>query len=403
MSYPIQDSSHNAQNDFSSPTFALVAGEASGDTLGADLIRQLKTDYPNAQFVGIGGPKMQGEGLVSWYPMEKLSVMGLFEVLKHLPELLKLRKELIQRLSQLKPDVFIGIDAPDFNFTVERQLKAAGIPAVHYVGPSVWAWREKRLEKIKKSVDGVLVLFPFEPPIYHKYGIPVQYVGHPLANQVPENPDKNRARRQLNLSEAGQYTGILPGSRMSEIDKMADVYIQAAVKLKEIYPDMHFLVPCVHERAKARVQQAVDQYAPDLSISLILQQAQTVMEASDQLIVTSGTATLEAALMQRPMVLSIKVHPISYWIMKRLATTQWIGLPNILAQQTLVPELIQDQATPERIALELGRLVADKKLRERQLSAFKRQAEQLRQPSAKLAVQAIRQWAKLPEQSDQSA
>lgn len=377
------------------PVFALVAGEASGDTLGADLIQELKQRYPHARFVGIGGPKMQALGFESWVPMEKLSVMGLFEVLKHLPELLKIRKSLIQNLLDLRPDVFIGIDAPDFNFTVERRLKVAGIPTVHYVGPSVWAWREKRLEKIKQAVDGMLVLFPFEPTIYHKYQISVQYVGHPLANQVPEQPNTQQARKKLGLPEAGQFTGILPGSRMSEINKMADVYIQAAAKLSIIYPEMQFIVPCVHEKAQKRIQQAVEQFAPKLPIHLFMQQAQTVMEASDQLIVTSGTATLEAALMQRPMVLSIKVHPISYWIMKRLATTQWIGLPNILAQQSLVPELIQAEATPEKIALELGRLVVDKQNRAKLLRAFKAQAELLKQPSAKLASEAIAQWAGL--------
>ena len=377
------------------PVFALVAGEASGDTLGADLIQELKSRYPHARFVGIGGPKMQALGFESWVPMEKLSVMGLFEVLKHLPELLKIRKNLIQNLLALKPNVFIGIDAPDFNFAVERQLKAAGIPTVHYVGPSVWAWREKRLEKIKHAVDGMLVLFPFEPPIYDKYQIPVQYVGHPLANQVPETPNVQRARKKLGLPEQGQFTGILPGSRMSEIDKMADIYIQAARQLALLYPQMQFLGPCVHEKARQRMQQAIDQFAPQLPIHLYRQQAQTVMEASDQLIVTSGTATLEAALMQRPMVLSIKVHPISYWIMKRLATTQWIGLPNILAQQSIVPELIQQAATPEKIALELGRLVVDIPKRTAQLTAFKKQAELLKQPSAKLASDAICRWANL--------
>lgn len=376
-------------------TIAMVAGEASGDTLGADLLVELKQCYPQAKFVGIGGPKMQALGFESWVPMEKLSVMGLFEVLKHLLELLKIRKRLIADLKAIQPAVFIGIDAPDFNFTVERQLKQVGIPTVHYVGPSVWAWREKRLEKIKQAVDGMLVLFPFEPPIYHKYDIPVQYVGHPLANQVPEQPNAQAARQALGLNEMGSYTGILPGSRMSEINKMADVYVQAAAKLAEIYPEMQFIVPCVHEKAKARMQQAVENYAPNLPIHLFMQQAQQVMEASDQLIVTSGTATLEAALMQRPMVLSIKVHPISYWLMKRLATTQWIGLPNILAQQTIVPELIQQEATPEKIALALGRLVMDQQAREKQLSAFKEQAKALKQPSAQLAADAIAKWASL--------
>jgi len=390
--------SNKSSNTFlkNAPIFALVAGEASGDTLGADLIQVLKQQYPQARFVGIGGAKMQALGLETWVPMEKLSVMGLFEVLKHLPELLKIRKQLIQNLLDIKPDVFIGIDAPDFNFTVERHLKKAGIPTVHYVGPSVWAWREKRLEKIKQIVDGVLVLFPFEPPIYHKYQIPVQYVGHPLANQVPQQPNAQRARKVLGLPERVQVTGILPGSRMSEIDKMADIYVQAAAQLWHDYPEMQFIVPCVHEKAWIRMQQAVRQFAPDLPLHLVMQQAQNVIEASDQLIVTSGTATLEVALMQRPMVIAIKVHPVSYWIMKWLATTQWIGLPNVLAQKSLVPELIQAEATPEKIAYELRQLVQDPDKRLQQVQAFKTQRAQLKQPSAQLATEAIMQWANLP-------
>lgn len=377
------------------PTFALVAGESSGDLLGADLIRGLKTRYPNARFVGIGGPNMQVEGLESWFAMEQLSVMGLFEVLKHLPKLLRLRTHLIQKLLELKPHAFIGIDAPDFNFYVERQLKQAGLKAIHYVGPSVWAWREKRLHKIKKSVDGVLVLFPFEPPIYERYQIPVKFVGHPLANQVPEEPNAAQARQVLGLPMDVPVTALLPGSRMSEIDRMADLYIQAAKKLAFIHPTMQFVIPCVHQKARARIEESVKRYGSKLSIKLVDQQAQTVMEACDQMIVTSGTATLQAALMMRPMVIAIKVHPISYWIMKRLAISKWIGLPNILAQKDVVAELIQHEATPDKLALELGRLILDKSRRETQLKAFRVQRSELKQDSASLAAQAVIDWAEL--------
>ncbi|HHS99361.1 MAG TPA: lipid-A-disaccharide synthase [Thiomicrospira sp.] len=373
----------------------MVAGEASGDTLGSDLILSLKKRYPQARFVGIGGPKMQQEGFESWLPMEKLSVMGLFEVLKHLPELLKIRKNLISRLLDLKPDVFIGIDAPDFNFKVESVLKRNGIRAIHYVGPSVWAWREKRLQKIKQAVDGVLVLFPFEPEYYHRYQIPVKFVGHPLAHQFPEIPNSAKARAQLALPLNSQITAILPGSRMSEVNAMADVYMQAAVKLHEIYPQMIFIVPCVHSRAKQRVEQAIHQFASHLDIRLYDQQSKTVLEACDQVIVTSGTATLECALMKRPMVLAIKVHPISYWIMKKLATTQWIGLPNILAGKSIVTELIQEEATAEKIALSLGRLVVDKTERVRQITAFELQYQALKQNASELAADAIQEWAGL--------
>jgi len=379
----------------SCPVFALVAGERSGDILAADLMRGLKTHYPNARFVGIGGPLMQAEGLVSWFEMERLSVMGFFEVLKHLPSLLKLRRQLINQLLALKPDVFIGVDAPDFNFYVERKLKQAGIKTVHYVGPSVWAWRQNRLKKIKQSVDGMLVLFPFEPEIYQRYQIPVAFVGHPLANQVPEVPNAIQAREQLNLPLDCQLTGLLPGSRMSELERMADLYIQTAQILHRRYPTMAFVVPCVHYRAKARIEQAIENYGEGLTVYLVDQQASTVMEASDQLIVTSGTATLQAALMRRPLVISIKVHPISYWIMKRMALTQWIGLPNILAQQPLVDELIQGQATPENLANALQKLIEEGAVRQQQITAFTIQKQCLTQPSAELAAKAVMDWADL--------
>ena len=381
-----------AQNNHSK-IIAIVAGEASGDTLGADLIKSLKLRYPDARFVGIGGPKMVAQGFETWFPMEKLSVMGFFEVLKHLPELLKIRKTLIDKLLETCPDVFIGIDAPDFNFKVESVLKQNRIKTIHYVGPSVWAWREKRLNKIKRYVDGVLVLFPFEPPYYHKYDIPVKFVGHPLANQFPETPDSRGAKQQLGFEEDDLLTAILPGSRMSEIERMADVYMQVAQKLYEIYPQMNFVVPCVHNRAKERIEQARQQYAVHANVKLIDGQSSLALEACDQALVTSGTATLECALMKKPLVLSIIVHPISYWIMKRLATTEWIGLPNILANQSLVKELIQENATVEKIALNLGKLVADTTQRDKQITAFKGQYSLLKQNASELAADAIDEWA----------
>ena len=372
---------------------AMVAGEASGDTLGADLIKSLKRRYPNTQFVGIGGPKMIAQGFESWFLMEKLSVMGFFEVLKHLPELLKIRKNLINKLLEVSPDVFIGIDAPDFNFKVESVLKQNHIKTIHYVGPSVWAWREKRLNKIKHYVDGVLVLFPFEPQYYHKYDIPVKFVGHPLANQFPEIPDTHGAKLNLGFEEDDVLTAILPGSRMSEIERMADIYMQVAKKLYEIYPQMKFVVPCVHDRAKERIEQARQQYAIHVNVKLIDGQSSLALEACDQALVTSGTATLECSLMKKPLVLSIIVHPVSYWIMKRLATTEWIGLPNILANKALVKELIQENATVEKIALSLGKLVADTTQREKQIMAFTEQYSVLKQNASELAADAIDEWA----------
>lgn len=373
----------------------MIAGETSGDLLGSDLILTLKKHYPRARFEGIGGEKMIAQGLHSWFPMQKLSVMGFFEVLKHLPELLTIRRSCIQQLLEIKPHAMIGIDAPDFNFKIEAAAKQAGIPAIHYVGPSVWAWREKRLIKIKKQVDGVLVLFPFELSFYQKYGIPARYVGHPLAQQVQHAPDQQSARDQLGLAKDACVTGLLPGSRLSEIEMMIDIYLQVAINIQLIHPSMVFVIPCVHQHARERIDEAVAAYDAGLNVILVDQQAQTVMAASDQLLVTSGTATLEAALMQRPMILAMKVHSISYWIMKRLATTQWIGLPNILAQKSIVPEFIQAEATVENITLALAKLIQDQKQRQMQVSEFKAQAQQLQQDSAELAVEAIQEWTGL--------
>lgn len=388
-----------------SPVIALVAGEVSGDLLGADLMAGLKNQFPDAKFVGIGGLQMQAQGLESWYPIEDLSVMGFFEVLKNLFKLLKLRKQLLQRLLDLKPDVFIGIDAPDFNFYLEKQLKDAGIKTVHYVGPSVWAWREKRLEKIKLAVDGMLVLFPFETAIYDKYQIPVEFVGHPLAQKIAttrsgcaanaEESIKQAARKNLSIEENIQLTAILPGSRMSEIERMIDVYLLAAQQLNLIYPTMEYVIPFVHDKARQAIENSIAIYGQNLKIHLIERQADQVLLACDQALVTSGTATLQTALSQRPMVIAIKVHPISYQIMKRLAISKWIGLPNVLAQKDLVPELIQDQATPEKIALALGKLIADQAQRSKQLNAFAEQLTQLNQDSSSLAANAVVKWAGL--------
>jgi len=380
-----------------SKVFAIVAGESSGDTLGADLIKSLKKRHPDAKFVGIGGPKMLAQGFESWYPMDELSVMGFFEVIKHLPSLLKIRRELISRLVSLNPDVFVGVDAPDFNFKVESILKSNNITAIHYVGPSVWAWREKRLAKIKLAVDGVLVLFPFEPDYYHRYEIPVKFVGHPIANQFPEDPDTLNAKVKLGFYTDTSLTAILPGSRMSEIERMSDIYIQAATKLAMIYPNMQFAIPCVHSKAMDRVQKSIDAYSKNLNITLFLGQSREVLEACDQALVTSGTATLECALMKKPLVLAIAVHPISYWLMKRLATTKWIGLPNILANKSLVTELIQENATPVKIALAMGHLIADTQLRDSQVAEFQKQYHQLKQNASELAADAIEEWMQAKE------
>lgn len=378
-----------------SPVIALVAGETSGDTLGAGLIKSLKLRYPAAKFVGIGGTKMIYQGLESWYPMEKLSVMGIFEVLKYLPELLMLRRSLIKKLLSINPDVFIGIDAPDFNFKVEKNLKEKGIKSIHYVSPSIWAWRESRLKNIKQSVDGVLALFPFETCYYDKYNIPVKFVGHPLANEVPENPQREIAKKSLELNKNQLIIGLLPGSRMSEITKMADVYIKVAIKLKENYPEAHFLVPCVHQKARSFIEKCINEFGEQDLFTLVDGKAQRVMEASDYLVVTSGTATLEAALMMRPMIIAIKINAVSYWLMKKMSTTEWIGLPNVLAQDSIVPELIQEQASVDNIVSALRQLMSDDGLKQKQLEAFKKQYKTLKKNASELAADAVELWAEL--------
>ena len=385
-----------ASYDKNAPVIAIVAGEVSGDLLGAGLIKSLKLRYPNASFVGIGGERMISEGFQSWYPMEKLSIMGLFEVLKHLFSLLKLRKELINKLIQAKPMIFIGIDAPDFNFKVAENLRKEGVFTVHYVGPSVWAWRENRLNSIKKQVDGMLVLFPFEEPYYHKHNIPVKFVGHPLASDIAENGNTATARKKLGLAENLMITGILPGSRWSEVDKIIDIYIQAAIKSLAIHPSMLFVIPCVNERLQERIRVSIDDLPTKYQkhFKLFLKQASLVIEASDQLIVTSGTAVLEVALHKKPQLLAIKIHPISYWIMKKLIKTKWVGLPNILAQKEVVKEFIQSDASVDNIHAELELIITDQDKRNQQIKVFSEQHKMLKQNASEVAASTIEGWLK---------
>jgi len=324
--------------------------------------------------------------------MARLSVMGLFEVLRHLPGLLRLRHRLIKALVQCKPTAFIGIDAPDFNLTVAQKLKAQGIPSFHYVGPSVWAWREKRLQKMRKQIHGIFLLFPFEAPLYQRYQIPCEVVGHPMAHQVMQAPSLSSARQTLALT--APVTGLLPGSRRSEVKRMFPVYVQAALLLQRHFPQMQFVIAAATPALYDWMQGHLALLAPSSRscFYLVQGQADTVIAASDQLIVTSGTATLQTALMQKPFVLSIQVHPVSYYLMKKMVRTDWIGLPNVLAQATVVPELIQSQATPQAIVRALKPLVDEPAARRRQLCVFAQQRQQLALPSAQLAAQRLKQW-----------
>ncbi len=377
-------------------TIALVAGEISGDQLGAELISALKAAYPEARFVGIGGKNMQAQGLESWYDMAQLSVMGFGEVIRHLPRLLKLRKTLIQQLLLLQPDLFIGVDAPDFNLTVEGALKDKGIPSVHYVGPSVWAWREKRLLKLKEKVNGVLLLFPFEPPLYAKYEIPAAFVGHPLAQRIPFQPNRQQARQKLGLAEGTQVTALLPGSRAGEVSRILPEFFKMIPLVLDIHPGMQFLLPTANAQIDHYVKTALADWPERLPVEVIAQGMGDVLQAADQAVVFSGTATLETALYKCPMLITAKVHPLTYWIAKHLVTTQWVGLPNVLAGKEVVPELIQQEARASRLAVKLGQLVLDQRQRQRQLEAFEVMHHQLAQPAGKRAIAAMREWGVLP-------
>lgn len=326
---------------------ALVAGELSGDLLGAGLIAALKERYPHAEFVGIGGPAMIGQGLTSWTPLERLAVMGLVEVLRHLPELLRIRRQLVQRLLADPPAVFIGIDAPDFNLGLEQRLRVQHIPTVHYVSPSVWAWRPWRVRKIARAVDLMLTLFPFEATFYERQGVPVRYVGHPLADEIPLSSDVNSARQALGLSlpVGTRIIALLPGSRSGEVNRLGPLFLETARWLLARRPDLHFLLPAATPALYAFLEHLRLEQAADLPLTLIQGGSRTVMAAADLVLLASGTATLEAMLLKRPMAVAYRVAPITAWIARRLVTIRHFALPNLLAGRELVPEFFQEAAT----------------------------------------------------------
>ncbi|MBO9480224.1 lipid-A-disaccharide synthase [Salinisphaera sp. G21_0] len=368
---------------------ALVAGEASGDILGAGLIREIKRHYPDAYCYGIGGPLMQSEGFDSLFPMERLSVMGLVEVLGRLRELLGIRKQLRERLIADQPDVFIGIDAPDFNLALERRLKAAGIPTVHYVSPQVWAWREGRLKKIRHSVDHMLALLPFEADYYRDHGVPVTFVGHPLADQISMHPDQDAARHTLGVSRGGgPVIGLLPGSRKPEIAKLGQLFLETARLLRKDFPDARFLIPCANERRKKQLLPIVSEF-PDLDVTVYDGQAQSVMAASDAILIASGTAVLEAALHKKPLVVSYKMAPLSFAIVSRMVKVKYVSLPNLLADKALVPEVLQDDATPENLRVLIRKAIEDQAYRGALEQSFKEIHHQLKQDASRLAYEAV--------------
>ena len=332
-----------------SPRVAMVAGETSGDLLAGLLIDGMQAHWPDLQTCGIGGPQMQRRGFDAWWPSEKLAVHGYsMEVLRRLRELLGIRKQLRERLLKDSPDVFIGVDAPDFNLGLEADLRAAGIKTVHFVCPSIWAWRAERVEKIRRSADHVLCIFPFEPELLARHGIAATYVGHPLAGVIPMVPDRAAARAQLGLQDTDEVLAILPGSRSSEIAYITQPFFEAAALVRKARPAIKLIVPAV-PALRERIVQAAQAAGLGGVVQIVSGQSHAVLAACDTTLIASGTATLEAALFKRPMVIGYHMHPLSWWLMRRKQLQPWVGLPNILCGDFVVPELIQDAATPQAL------------------------------------------------------
>lgn len=352
------------------PIIAVIAGEASGDQLGGALIKALRRRWPDARIVGVGGPHMQAAGFEAWHDIDELSVMGFLEVIKHLPRLLNLRRSLLARLTALRPDLVIGIDAPDFNLGLERRLKQRGVRTVHYVSPSVWAWREKRAEKIGQSADRVLCLFPMEPAIYARHGIDARFVGHPLADRFPLVADRAGARDALGLPHDVPVLAVLPGSRGSEIERLGHVFLDAAARVADALPGLRIVVPAANPRCRAALESHAGP-VPD-GMQILDGQAHQALLAADVVLLASGTATLEAMLAKRPMVVGYRVAPLTYRFVQalNLIKTDTFALPNILAGTRLVPELMQDDCTADKVADAVLELFGNSRRRGAIVAAF---------------------------------
>lgn len=369
---------------------AMVAGEASGDQLGAHLIGALRRHLPDARFFGIGGPKMVAEGFDALFPAERLSVRGYAEVLRHYFGIARIRRELRRRLLRERPDAFVGIDAPDFNLGLEHKLKAHGIATIHYVSPSIWAWRGKRIGKIGRAVTHMLTLFPFEPGLYQEKGITATYVGHPLADMFSLEVDVAAARERVGMPLNRALFALLPGSRQSEVHYMAETLIETARLLHQRFPQAIFLVPFATRETRSIFAAEVERLgASELPMKLLFGHAHDAMAAANGVLVASGTATLEAALLKKPMVIAYRMSKWSYRLMRRMAYLPYVGLPNVLAGRFVVPEFIQNDATPQNLAQALGNLVTDRIVCERLVDIFREMHHALRQNTAEKAAAAI--------------
>ncbi|MBN3265757.1 lipid-A-disaccharide synthase [Pectobacterium brasiliense] len=375
-------------------TIGLVAGETSGDILGAGLIRALKEKVPDARFVGVAGPRMQAEGCEAWYEMEELAVMGIVEVLGRLPRLLKIRRDLTQRFSELQPDIFVGIDAPDFNITLEGNLKKRGINTIHYVSPSVWAWRQKRVFKIGKATNLVLAFLPFEKAFYDRFNVPCRFIGHTMADAMPLHPDKLAARATLGIAPDVPCLALLPGSRGAEVEMLSEDFLNTAVLLRQHFPDLEIVVPLVNSKRREQFERIKSSVAPDLRVHLLDGQAREAMIASDAALLASGTAALECMLAKCPMVVGYRMKPFTFWLAQRLVKTPWVSLPNLLAGRELVAEQLQTDCTPDKLAAALLPLFANTEKMSELRATFVDLHQQIRCNADEQAAQAVLELVK---------
>ncbi|MBN3132070.1 lipid-A-disaccharide synthase [Pectobacterium brasiliense] len=375
-------------------TIGLVAGETSGDILGAGLIRALKEKVPDARFVGVAGPRMQAEGCEAWYEMEELAVMGIVEVLGRLPRLLKIRRDLTHRFSELQPDVFVGIDAPDFNITLEGNLKKRGINTIHYVSPSVWAWRQKRVFKIGKATNLVLAFLPFEKAFYDRFNVPCRFIGHTMADAMPLHPDKLAARATLGIAPDVPCLALLPGSRGAEVEMLSEDFLNTAVLLRQHFTDLEIVVPLVNSKRREQFERIKSSVAPDLRVHLLDGQAREAMIASDAALLASGTAALECMLAKCPMVVGYRMKPFTFWLAQRLVKTPWVSLPNLLAGRELVAEQLQTDCTPDKLAAALLPLFADTEKMAELRATFVDLHQQIRCNADEQAAQAVLELVK---------